>query len=1076
MHDGIMVLRRHPLKVLMAIGFYAAGVIGYTAWSVRHVEQDTMRAIDDRLLIAAKSVKYMLAPDFHDRAVDENSIAKDEVEPNRVAVSSFAAETELGYVYALVEREGRLHFYTPIGTQEELKAQESRYSRPYEDVPADFVRAMRDELTLYTTHHDRRGTFRSVAVAEKSPGGRPYLACATREVGHLPSLRGSYYLKSALAASFFLALCLPFILSFRYTYRSYNTQLSIANRQLREAQSNLEGQVQQRTAELARTNTDLEQEISEHRRTEQALRDSESSLQAIFDVTPVALLLVDEKLVIRKANKRAAYITGRGIEYIVNQTIGSGIGCPRSADDPALCGQTPHCPACPYLQALRQVIGGTKDSLATEFELPLSVLGMEYYRWLGIEVQPVTLDGQRHVIIAVEDATNRKLAEKERKESQERLVLALDGAALGLWDWYVPSGEVVFNERWAEMLGYALDELAPSIHTWRGLIHKEDTAKALGEMQAHLDGVKPCFEAEYRMKTRSNEWKWVLGRGRVVERDAADKPIRVTGTHLDITERKEAEGELRKAKETAEEASRLKSQFVANVSHEIRTPLNCIMGFAEVILASDSLRAIHQQAQTIIQESETLMTLINDLLDEGKIASGKLALERKPFDLHNLLDRLARTARFQSQAKGLAFETVIGETVPRYVVGDVLRIRQVLLNLISNAIKFTEKGSVTVRVEVLGYDAGLVRLRFSVIDTGIGIPKEKHDRIFQSFVQADGGTTRRYGGTGLGTTISRQLVELMGGKISIESEVGKGSVFSFVVDLEVCPETPKQEELAELEAGTESGTPTSTRRVGRVLLAEDYPSNQEVARLHLEGAGHTVKIAQNGREAVSLCDGESFDIILMDVQMPEMDGHEATRRIRASGGRHAAIPIVGLTANADATTREACLESGMNEVITKPIRRQSLLTAVNHWLSQQSADASPPPDAAKPDVVPAQPAGTVIPLDFPAALEEFGSRQTVDQIVGQFLQNVEAQMTVLKEAIEREDPDTLRRESHSIKGGAATLEARPLADAARRLEELGKQGQVKGAATLLDDLAGEFERLKQYVAAQTAGTQQEVQS
>jgi len=188
------------------------------------------------------------------------------------------------------------------------------------------------------------------------------------------------------------------------------------------------------------------------------------------------------------------------------------------------------------------------------------------------------------------------------------------------------------------------------------------------------------------------------------------------------------------------------------------------------------------------------------------------------------------------------------------------------------------------------------------------------------------------------------------------------------------------------------------------------------------------------------------------------------------------MPIVGLTANADAAAREACLESGMNDVITKPIRRQALLTAVSHWLSQQSADASPPPDAAKPDVVPAQPAGTAVPLDFPAAVEEFGSRQTVDQVVGRFLQNVEAQMTVLKEAIERKDPDTLRRESHSIKGGAGTMEARPLADAARRLEELAKQGQVEGAAAMLDDLAAEFERLKQYVAAQATGTQQEVQS
>lgn len=515
----------------------------------------------------------------------------------------------------------------------------------------------------------------------------------------------------------------------------------------------------------------------------------------------------------------------------------------------------------------------------------------------------------------------------------------------------------------------------------------------------------------------------------------------------------------------AQTANRAKSEFLSNVSHEIRTPLNGILGFAEIILGSNNIEEMHLQAQAIIQESEHLLALINDVLDDAKIEVGKLELERRPLDMQHLIESVEQTVRVQAEGKGLEFLLEMAPTVPRYVVGDVVRLRQILLNLLSNAVKFTERGSVSLRVELMAVENGRARLRFWVIDTGIGIPKDKQSLIFQSFTQICGTTTRRYGGTGLGTSIAKKLVHLMEGEIGFESEPGRGTAFWFIVPLEICNETPSPEQMAVLP---ESPSPSSCipSCSGRVLLAEDYPVNQELARLHLESAGHTVVTVPNGQEAVQICQKDQFDIILMDLHMPEMDGYEATRQIRKLGGWCAEVPILGVTADASKQTVQACREAGLNEVIVKPLRKNSFLAVVGRYLREASKETSSAQGPKGLEHSVEAPSGdcSTSPLRYEEALRDFGgNRSLLNQAMHQFVETVDAQADLMREALQRGDRESVRREAHRIRGGAANLTAYPLAAIAGRLESLAKEGDPTDALRTWDDFRREFQRLKEYL-------------
>lgn len=402
--------------------------------------------------------------------------------------------------------------------------------------------------------------------------------------------------------------------------------------------------------------------------------------------------------------------------------------------------------------------------------------------------------------------------------------------------------------------------------------------------------------------------------------------------------------ELRQANARLEEISRLKSDFLANMSHELRTPMNAIIGFAELLSETRLDGEQAEYTRTISQSAASLLALVNDILDLAKIEAGKLELEHIPFPLADLVANVAAMFRLAAREKGIQIVCRIDDRLPSRLVGDGNRLRQVLINLVGNALKFTEQGRIEITVEARSEEAGSVVGKFAVLDTGIGIPPERVEAIFDKFTQADGSTTRKYGGTGLGLAICRQLVELMGGRLMVESQPGRGSTFFFLLPLETAPDEGVPPETGKNDvAGQKKG--------GRILLVEDNVVNQRLAAILVNREGYETMVAASGGEALDALRQGEFDLVLMDVQMPGMDGMEATRRIRALEADPAArrayaglrdrrhpLPVVGLTAHSRKEDEAACYEAGMNAFLTKPIVRAKLAGILAEMMPERGGE------------------------------------------------------------------------------------------------------------------------------------------
>ncbi len=542
-----------------------------------------------------------------------------------------------------------------------------------------------------------------------------------------------------------------------------------------------------------------------------------------------------------------------------------------------------------------------------------------------------TLDNSGEIIGSIGtilDITERVETEQSLKASEERFALAMKGANDGLWDWNLKSGHVYYSPRWLEMLGYEEGELPENIDTWQMLCHPDDVKATLDAVNAYLSGESNSFETEFRMRHKKGHLLPILSRAYLARDQKTGEPLRLVGTHVDMSSYKQLEEKLKQAKESAENANMAKSVFLANMSHEIRTPMNGILGFVDLLAKGENDPKRKQQFSLIKESGNSLLTILNDILDLSKIDSGKLGIEEHPFMTKEPFEHVALIYEGNEQSHGIDFTYHIDERLPQWCLGDIVRIKQVVLNLLSNAMKFTSKeGCVTLDVT---FNPQMKSLLCSVSDTGIGIAPENLSKIFLAFEQEDGSTTRKFGGTGLGLAISSRLVEMMGGELRVESTLGKGSRFFFELPLKEVEAAADEESLSDTME-----EPERAQLNGNVLLVEDNKTNQLLMELHLEELGLSYEIANDGIEAVECFKKGTYDLILMDENMPNMNGIEATREIRtieSSQGREP-VPVIAVTANALSGDRERFLSVGMNDYIAKPFSEEEIEAVLRKYLA-----------------------------------------------------------------------------------------------------------------------------------------------
>jgi signal transduction histidine kinase/ActR/RegA family two-component response regulator len=572
------------------------------------------------------------------------------------------------------------------------------------------------------------------------------------------------------------------------------------------------------------------------------------------------------------------------------------------------------------------------------------------------------------------------------RTSEQRYELAVRGSFQGLWDWDIPTRKVHFAPQCKVLLGYSPDEPVDELAAWTGRIHPEDRERVMQVMDDHLIHRRP-FDVEFRLLAGLDLVRWIRARGLAVW-NRQGFPTRMAGSLTDTSDRHRLEAQLRnnveelaarnvslkRMAEAAETATRAKSEFLANMSHEIRSPLTAVLGYTDLLLEDNPAPVARDWIERIKRNGEHLLAVINDVLDLSKIEAGKLQVELESCETTEFFGELIRLMQVRSQARGLDLVLEFRSRVPEQIQTDPHRLRQILMNLVGNAIKFTERGEVRVVVQALPGDCP--QMFIDVVDTGIGLSEEQIDRLFAPFTQADSSMARRYGGTGLGLAISQRLAQLLGGKISVRSQLGVGSTFRVHLPLVASPSAawidgPTDDQHSSGVAGlalasntpavpadgprppsspsppraaanpsTGAGAPALPGPLAgrRILLAEDGPDNRWLIEHLLERSGAQVTTVENGAAAVRAVDeaidrGESWEAVLMDIQMPVLDGYEATRRLRQMGCQW---PVIALTAHALGAERNKCLEAGCNDFLTKPVDVRQLVAVLQRWIEATS--------------------------------------------------------------------------------------------------------------------------------------------
>ncbi|MDX1547362.1 MAG: ATP-binding protein [Rhodothermales bacterium] len=682
-------------------------------------------------------------------------------------------------------------------------------------------------------------------------------------------------------------------------------------RELERGKEDLEARVAARTAELTRANMQLRVEVAERRRAEEALRDGEARYRVLVEHAPDAVVVLDMET--------GCFVDCNGMAERL-------YGLPRAA----LLQTSPVA-----MRRERQPHGRPPPEAADAMTPDAAAGGTPAFEWMHrnadgetipCEVRLVRLPwaGRDLLRASITDITERKRAEDALRASEARLKESQRLAHLGTWEWCLETGTQYWSDALWQLLGLEPGAASPDLATFFRYVHPDDRAAlraALARVQAGHDEAIP----EFRILQDGGEERTLAS---VMQPfyGAGGQPSRLLGTLQDVTERKRAEETLRAAKEAAEAGTRARSQFLANMSHEIRTPMNGVVGVTE-LLAETPLSEQQREYLGVIRTSgEALLTIINDILDFSKIEAGQMQVAPGPCAVQDCVAEAIDVLAGEAVSKDLRITRTIDPSVPARVVTDATRLRQILVNLLANAVKFTQRGGVEVGVRAVppAQGGGPYTLHFSVQDTGIGIDPARLGALFTPFVQGDASTTRRYGGTGLGLSISKRLCHLLGGDIWAQSTPGEGTTFHFSIQA-AAAEAP----AVLPPAGGDGAVPAvSAPPALRLLLAEDNPVNRMVAVQMLKRLGYEADVVVNGREVLAALHHQSYAVVLMDMQMPEMSGLEAARRIRAELPPDRQPHLIAFTAHAMQGDRERYLAAGLDDYVSKPVQLAALRDAL----------------------------------------------------------------------------------------------------------------------------------------------------
>ena len=624
-----------------------------------------------------------------------------------------------------------------------------------------------------------------------------------------------------------------------------------------------------------------------------------------------------------------------------------------------------------------------------------------------------------------EEIEKRKTAEQETAISEEKYRNIIENMELGMVETSLDGKMITVFDEFCNITGYSREELLDADpkellfdKEWREIINAQQKQRNDGDFGVY----------EIPLRSKSGEIKWVI----ISAAPKFDANRNVTGSvaiHFDITHRKKIEADLEKAREEAEASLKSKELFLANISHEIRTPMNGILGMSRLMNESPLDSTQKQYNQAIQTSADGLMVIINDVLDMSKIKSGKFSVENISFNLDQVLDSLRKSLTFKAEEKGIYFHCSREEKIHPFLIGDPTRLTQILTNLVSNAVKFTTKGGVEINVTLLESKHKMDRLRFEVVDTGVGIDKENLANIFESFTQEDETITRKFGGTGLGLAISRQLVEIFGGTLDVQSEKSKGACFSFILDME-------HGEAFETEQVKIIGEKDLTDC--RVLLVEDNEINSYLAITILEKWNAIVATAENGFKAIEQLEKSEFDIVLMDMQMPTMDGIQATAHIRDV--LKLDVPIIALTANAVKGEREKCIDAGMDDYISKPFEPDELFSKIStHWQGFEDT------------LIPMGDSGRFSLLKLRNMYN--GNHAFVLKTVNIFLNQFEKDLGAINEKLENQDFKHVKLLAHKIKPNIDLFQIVELQEPIREIEKNAEEQNQEVLGKLVKNLA-----------------------